>query len=392
MVGNIANIRLRAVFTLFLIGRARHHAPLADACLNTLKRSDFSYDLPNELIAQSPLPERSASRLLHLPAGQGPSDCAVRDLPMMLRPGDLAVFNDTRVLPARLRARKRTGGQAEILIERVLGDFEVKAMLGVSKKPRPGDILLLEDGGEVEVLGRDDIFFRLRFPDDVPLTERLQRLGEMPLPPYIARGAETDDDERYQTVFARRPGAVAAPTAGLHFDEALLDALRGRGVDSAHVTLHVGAGTFRPVRADDIRDHRMHSEWIEVDEALCERIARTRSAGGRIVAIGTTVMRALESARCGGETIRPFIGETDIFIYPGYRFASADLLLTNFHLPESTLLMLVCAYAGTQRVLDAYRHAVDRRYRFFSYGDAMLVEHDATGHRGKSPAMQGDHS
>lgn len=340
-----------------------------------MKRTDFHYDLPAELIAQSPLPERSASRLLHLPAGGAPVDRAMRDLPALLRPGDLMVFNDTRVLPARLYARKATGGQAEILIERLLGGHEVKAMLGVSKKPKTGDRLLLEDGSQVEVLGREDAFFHLRFADDEPLHERLERLGHMPLPPYIERADDAADAQRYQTVFARMPGAVAAPTAGLHFDPPLLDALAARGIEFGHVTLHVGAGTFQPVRADDIREHRMHSEWLSVEAGLCERIERTRERGGRIVAVGTTVVRALESARGGGERIRPFAGETSLFIYPGYRFASADVLLTNFHLPESTLLMLVCAYAGRERVLAAYRHAVAQRYRFFSYGDAMLVEH-----------------
>lgn len=343
-----------------------------------VKRSDFHYDLPAELIAQTPLPERSGARMLHLPADTGFVDRRIVDLPMLLRAGDLLVFNDTRVIPARLHARKHTGGLAEILIERVLGEHEVKAMLGVSKKPRPGDRLVLEDGSEVEVMDREDGFFRLRFPSDLPLAQRLDQLGHMPLPPYIDRVDDETDRDRYQTVFAREPGAVAAPTAGLHFDESLIASLQERGVDIGHVTLHVGSGTFRPVRADDIRDHRMHSEWINVGAALCAQIRATRAAGGRVVAVGTTVVRALESARGGGDEVLPFAGETSIFIYPGYRFASADLLLTNFHLPESTLLMLVCAYAGRDSVLAAYRHAVATRYRFFSYGDAMLVECAAT--------------
>lgn len=340
-----------------------------------MKRSDFYYELPPELIAQVPLAERSASRLLHLPVAGDLADLGIRDLPRLLNPGDLVVFNDTRVLPARLHAHKATGGRAEILIERLLGDHEVKAMLGVSKKPRPGDFLTLGDGSTVEVLGRDeDGFFRLRFESDLILSDRLQRLGEMPLPPYIGRAADAGDRERYQTVFARAPGAVAAPTAGLHFDQALLTALRERGVEFGQVTLHVGAGTFQPVRVDDIREHRMHAEWLSVDASLCQRIQATRARGGRVLAVGTTVIRALESARQGGDEPRPYAGETRIFIFPGYRFASADLLLTNFHLPESTLLMLVSAWAGTERVRAAYRHAVERRYRFFSYGDAMLVE------------------
>lgn len=343
-----------------------------------MKRSDFHFELPPELVAQEPLPQRSASRMLHLPAHGPRADLYVADLPSLLRPGDLLVFNDTRVLPARLDAHKRTGGHAEILIERILGGYEVKAMLGVSKKPRPGDHLKLADGSEVEVLGRDGGFFHLRFAPDRPLAQRLEALGRMPLPPYIDRPVRPEDAQRYQTVFAREPGAVAAPTAGLHFDQALLDALAARGVETGHVTLHVGAGTFQPVRCDDIREHRMHSEWINVGAALCARIRQTRARGGRVVAVGTTVARALETARQGGEEILPFAGETSIFIYPGYRFASADLLLTNFHLPESTLLMLVSAFAGRERVLAAYRHAVAQRYRFFSYGDAMLVEKSET--------------
>src|SRR5690606_30805344 len=242
-----------------------------------VKRSDFHYELPPALIAQVPLPQRSASRLLHLPAQGALADRGIADLPSLLRAGDLLVFNDTRVLPARLDAHKRTGGHAEILIERILGGFEVKAMLGVSKKPRPGDHLRLGDGSLVEVLGRDGVFFHLRFADDLPLAQRLEQLGRMPLPPYIDRPVDADDAQRYQTVFAREPGAVAAPTAGLHFDQALLDALAGQGVESAHVTLHVGAGTFQPVRTDDLRDHRMHSEWINVGAALCAQIRRTRA-------------------------------------------------------------------------------------------------------------------
>lgn len=343
-----------------------------------MKRSDFHFDLPPALIAQQPLPERSASRLLHLPLSGDVIDRQVRELPDLLAPGDLLVFNDTRVLPARLHATKRTGGRAEILIERITGPFEVKAMLGVSKKPRPGDRMTLADGSGVEMLGRDDAFFHLRFDDDLALAERLQRLGSMPLPPYIARSADGDDERRYQTVFARTPGAVAAPTAGLHFDEGLLETLRARGVDFGYVTLHVGAGTFQPVRADDIREHRMHSEWIDVSDDLCARIAATRASGGRVVAVGTTVLRALESSRQGGDAVAPYRGETDIFIFPGYRFASVDALITNFHLPESTLLMLVSALAGRERVLAAYRHAVEKGYRFFSYGDAMFIDALAT--------------
>ena len=338
-----------------------------------LKKSDFHYDLPPELIAQQPLPQRSASRLLVLDA-QAPTreDRLFRELPQFLRAGDLLVFNDTRVLPARLYGRKDSGGAVEILLERITGAHTALAQLGVSKKPRKGARIALEDGSEVEVLGRDGAFFELRFAGDEPLEKLLARVGRMPLPPYIARNADAADVERYQTVYARAPGAVAAPTAGLHFDAPLLDALRERGVESGYVTLHVGAGTFRPVRSERIEDHVMHREWLNVGAELVEKIRAARARGGRVVAVGTTVVRALEAARAGGE-LQPFAGETQIFIVPGYRIASIDALITNFHLPESTLLMLVSAFAGREFVLDAYRHAVHARYRFFSYGDAMLI-------------------
>jgi S-adenosylmethionine:tRNA ribosyltransferase-isomerase len=338
-----------------------------------VKKSDFHFDLPPELIAQQPLAQRSASRMLVLDVARAAlHDSWVRELPAQLAPGDLLVFNDTRVIPARLYARKQTGGLAEILIERITGSHEVLAQLGVSKKPAPGAELLLTDGSRVRVLGREDGFFRLRFEVAEPLEKLLTRLGQMPLPPYIARAPASADAERYQTVYARHAGAVAAPTAGLHFDEALLDALRARGVRFGHLTLHVGAGTFQPVRTERIDQHRMHHEWINVGAQLVEQIRRTRAGGRRVVAVGTTVVRALESAAPGG-VLAPFAGETDIFILPGYRFTQIDGLLTNFHLPESTLLMLVSALAGHTRTLAAYRHAVAQRYRFFSYGDAMLV-------------------
>jgi S-adenosylmethionine:tRNA ribosyltransferase-isomerase len=338
-----------------------------------LKKSDFDFDLPPELIAQAPLPERSASRLLVLDvAARSRQDRMFRELPGFLRPGDLLVFNDTRVLPARLYGRKDTGGAVEILIERVTGAHEAVVQLGVSKKPKEGGRIELADGSHAIVLGRDEGFFRLRFESPEPLERLLLKLGEMPLPPYIERHADASDMERYQTVYAREPGAVAAPTAGLHFDEALLAALRERGVGFGYVTLHVGAGTFQPVRADDISQHHMHSEWLNVGAGLVEQIRRTRAAGGRVIAVGTTVVRALESATVEGE-LHPFAGETRIFIFPGYRITSIDGLVTNFHLPQSTLLMLVSALAGREFMLDAYRHAVERRYRFFSYGDAMLI-------------------
>jgi len=339
-----------------------------------LKKSDFHYDLPEALIAQAPLPERSASRLLLVPPGDAAfADLQVRDLPSLLQPGDLLVFNDTRVIPARLFGQKATGGRVEILIERLLPGEEARAQLGVSKPPRPGSRIALDAGGEAEVLSRDAAgFWHLRFHLPEPLENWLLHAGRLPLPPYIQREPGSDDAERYQTVFARQVGAVAAPTAGLHFDDALLAALRARGVELGHVTLHVGAGTFQPMRVDDIREHRMHSEWINVGAELVAQVRRTRAAGGRVVAVGTTVLRALESALVDGE-LQPFAGETSIFIFPGYRIRSVDALLTNFHLPESTLLMLVSAFAGKPRIFAAYEHAVRERYRFFSYGDAMLL-------------------
>ena len=338
-----------------------------------MKKSDFHYALPEALIAQAPLAERSASRLLLVPPGDAAfADLGVRDLPSLLQPGDLLVFNDTRVIPARLFGTKATGGRVELLIERLLPGNEARAQLGFSKPPKPGSRIALDAGGEAEVLEREDSFWRLRFHVGESLEQWLQHAGRLPLPPYIQREPGADDAERYQTVFAREIGAVAAPTAGLHFDDALLETLRERGVQFGHVTLHVGAGTFQPMRVDDIRDHRMHSEWLNVGAELVQQVRRTRAAGGRVIAVGTTVLRALESALVDGE-LQPFAGETNIFIFPGYRIRSIDALLTNFHLPESTLLMLVSAFAGKQRVFAAYEHAVRERYRFFSYGDAMLL-------------------
>ncbi|MHB8911654.1 MAG: tRNA preQ1(34) S-adenosylmethionine ribosyltransferase-isomerase QueA [Lysobacter sp.] len=347
-----------------------------------MKKSDFHYVLPPELIAQAPLPERSASRLLvvkpaPLADRAGFEDRIFRDLPDLLAPGDLLVFNDTRVIPAQLFGRKATGGRVEILIERLLGADEARVQLGVSKSPKPGARIALDAGGEAEVLGREGEFFRLRFDVSEPLESWLLHAGRLPLPPYIQREPGCDDDERYQTVFAREVGAVAAPTAGLHFDDALLDALQRRGVGFGHVTLHVGAGTFQPVRADRLDDHVMHSEWLNVGAGLVEQIRQTRAAGGRVVAVGTTVVRALESAShanaAGEAELQPFAGETRLFILPGYRIRSVDALITNFHLPESTLLMLVSAFAGKARMFAAYEHAIAERYRFFSYGDAMLL-------------------
>jgi S-adenosylmethionine:tRNA ribosyltransferase-isomerase len=339
-----------------------------------LKKSDFHYDLPPQLIAQAPLPERSASRLLVVPPAPAPfEDRGVRDLPPLLREGDLLVFNDTRVIQARVFGHKQSGGKVEILVERLLPGNEARVQLGASKPSRAGTRIVLDGGGEAEVLGREGEFYRLRFHVGGALDEWLQVAGRLPLPPYIQRAPDADDAARYQTVFAREPGAVAAPTAGLHFDEALLDALRARGVEFGHVTLHVGAGTFQPVRVDDLGEHRMHSEWLNVGARLVEQVRRTRARGGRVVAVGTTVVRALESALGSDGELRPLAGETAIFILPGYRIRSVDALLTNFHLPESTLLMMVSAFAGRERIFAAYAHAVRERYRFFSYGDAMLL-------------------
>ncbi|MDT8321399.1 MAG: tRNA preQ1(34) S-adenosylmethionine ribosyltransferase-isomerase QueA [Xanthomonadales bacterium] len=337
-----------------------------------MKRGDFHFELPADLIAQHPSPRRGDSRLLQLsPADAKVRDHKFRDLPALLARGDLLVFNDTRVIPARLFGRKPSGGKVEVMIERLLTEQECLAQLRVSKTPRRGGHIVLEDGSVLEVIDRPGAFFHLRLQAGA-LSGKLQQLGHMPLPPYIERGDTAVDRERYQTVYARRPGAVAAPTAGLHFDEALLAELAGRGVERADVTLHVGAGTFQPVRCERIEEHRMHAEYLEVSEDVCEAVARTRQRGGRVIAVGTTTVRSLETAAGDGD-LQPFAGESRIFIYPGYEFRAIDGLITNFHLPESTLLMLVSALAGMEATRAAYRHAVAERYRFFSYGDAMLV-------------------
>jgi S-adenosylmethionine:tRNA ribosyltransferase-isomerase len=364
----------------------------------TLALAGYDFALPPELIAQHPTPERSASRLLD---GTGPQaqDRVFRDLPGLLSPGDLLVFNDTRVIKARLFGRKASGGAVEALVERVLPSSEgrggapgvphaVWAHLRASKSPKPGSVLrfgrrgagaqdAFAQGFDAEVLGRcgpDGELFHLALPSD-PFA-LLEAFGHVPLPPYITHEDAPDDERRYQTIFAARPGAVAAPTASLHFDEAVLAALQARGVGTARVTLHVGAGTFQPVRADRIEDHRMHSEWYEVGAQTVEAIEATRAAGGRIVAVGTTTVRSLESAARSG-VLQPTTGETDIFITPGFEFRVVDRLITNFHLPKSTLMMLVSAFAGHAHIMALYRHAIAQRYRFFSYGDAMLLERAA---------------
>jgi S-adenosylmethionine:tRNA ribosyltransferase-isomerase len=338
-----------------------------------MQRQDFSYDLPPDRIATHPCAVRSASRLLCLDPRTGRiEDRSFGEFPDLLDPGDIVVFNDTRVIPARLHGVKASGGVVEVLVERVLEPHRVLAHVRASKPPRPGTRLYLADAFAVEVTGRAGALFELAFPPDADVLELLERHGHVPLPPYIRRPDEAADQARYQTVYADRPGAVAAPTAGLHFDSDVLERLATRGIETAFVTLHVGAGTFQPVRVDDLDAHVMHREWYEVGDAACERIEAARGRGGRVIAVGTTVVRTLESA-CRDGRLVPGRGETALFIRPGYRFQSVDALLTNFHLPESTLLMLVCAFAGHTRTLGAYRHAIDAGYRFFSYGDAMFI-------------------
>ncbi|HKT32485.1 MAG TPA: tRNA preQ1(34) S-adenosylmethionine ribosyltransferase-isomerase QueA [Gammaproteobacteria bacterium] len=337
-----------------------------------MRRQDFYYGLPSELIAQYPLPERTASRLLVVDGAGGQfTDRMFRELPSLLEPNDLLVFNDTRVIPARLLGRKLTGGEVEFLIERVLGAHHALTQARSSKPLREGMRIRVADVTNVVVLGREGEFVKIAFPDAV-LPDFLYEHGHVPLPPYVQHADTEQDRERYQTVYARVPGAVAAPTAGLHFDGPLLAELEHRGMRREFVTLHVGAGTFQPVREEDVLQHHMHSEQAQVSQAVCDAVADTRRRGGRVVAVGTTAVRSLEAAAADG-VLKPFAGETSLFIYPGYRFRVVDALITNFHLPESTLLMLVCAFAGREQVLAAYRHAVEKRYRFFSYGDAMFV-------------------
>ena len=335
--------------------------------------SDFDFALPPELIAQTPAPERTASRLLHV-AGGTLADLAFADLPRLLAAGDLVVFNDTRVIKSRLHAAKPTGGAVELLLERVLGPHEGVFQLRASHPPRPGGTIDLPGGVTATVVARDGRFFRLRIAVPMSLLDYLDRHGAVPLPPYIARGPDAVDETRYQTVYARHAGAVAAPTAGLHFDAAMLAALGARGVGVAWVTLHVGAGTFAPMQGDDLAAHRMHSEWYRIPAETAAAVAAARRRGGRIVAVGTTTLRALEAAADEHGAIKAGEAETALFITPGFRFRAVDRLLTNFHLPKSTLLVLVSAFAGYAAIRDAYAHAIAQRYRFFSYGDAMLLE------------------
>lgn len=342
----------------------------------SMKTRDFHYELPDELIARYPAAQRDQSRLLVLTGDGSVQHRQFPDILDFLDPGDLLVFNNTRVIPGRLYGHKESGGKLEFLIERVTGEFTALSHVRASKSPKSGARLsVTREHGAAEhsrctVLGRRGELFELEF--DQPVLAVLQAIGHMPLPPYIDRADESLDEERYQTVYAQKPGAVAAPTAGLHFTDDILARAQAKGVETAFVTLHVGAGTFQPVRVENIQDHHMHAEYLEVDQAVCDAVNATRARGGRVVAVGTTSVRSLETASQSG-AIEPYTGESDIFIYPGYRFHSVDLLLTNFHLPESTLIMLVSALAGRERVLAAYAEAVEQRYRFFSYGDAMLV-------------------
>jgi S-adenosylmethionine:tRNA ribosyltransferase-isomerase len=339
-----------------------------------MRRADFHFDLPPELIAQYPLPERSASRLLQV--AERPIDRRFADLPELLQPHDLLVFNDTRVLPARVHGVKPTGGQVEILLERVLSGRRILAQVGTSKPLRPDVPVRLPGNAEARLLAKHDDMFELELSVDA--VEFFKAHGAMPLPPYIERQAQAQDSERYQTVFARELGAVAAPTAGLHFDADILGRCVVQGARTTYLTLHVGAGTFQPLRVDNLDEHRMHAEWLSVPQEVCDEIAATRARGGRVIAVGTTVVRALETAaqHSPAGSLQPFAGDTRLFIRPGFNFKVVDALVTNFHLPESTLLMLVCAFGGYERVMGGYRHAVKQRYRFFSYGDAMMVNRE----------------
>lgn len=341
-----------------------------------MKKSDFHYTLPEELIAHYPLPHRSGSRLLSL-TETGMRDGVFTDLPNLLREGDLLVLNDTRVIPARLFGQKPTGGKVELLIERVTSAYTALALMRSSKTPKVGSRILLDENLSCRLTGREDDLFSLDFAPK-PVLEVLDQIGHVPLPPYIDRDDESTDFDRYQTVFSQRPGAVAAPTAGLHFDQAMLDVLKSNGVNTTTVTLHVGSGTFQPVRVDDLDQHVMHQEWLSVSEDVVETIEETKKHGGRIIAVGTTVVRALETAASHGQ-LQPYEGETRLFIRPGYGFKVVDAMVTNFHLPESTLLMLVSAFAGYDAIRAAYQHAIEQRYRFFSYGDAMFLTRSVGG-------------
>ncbi|MDP5145037.1 tRNA preQ1(34) S-adenosylmethionine ribosyltransferase-isomerase QueA [Shewanella sp. ULN5] len=345
-----------------------------------MRVTDFSFELPDELIARYPTAQRNASRLLTLDGQTGAlADQKFTDLLQMINPGDLMVFNNTRVIPARLFGQKSTGGKLEILVERMLDDKRILAHVRSSKSPKVDSLIDLDSdsgcGYQMKMVARHDTLFELELLSELTILEVLEQIGHMPLPPYIDRPDEDADKERYQTVYNQKPGAVAAPTAGLHFDDAMLAALKDKGVNIAFVTLHVGAGTFQPVRVDNVLEHKMHSEWADVPKEVVDLIAQTKAAGNRVIAVGTTSVRSLESAAkaCGDNPLTEFCGDTDIFIYPGFTFKVVDAMVTNFHLPESTLIMLLSAFAGYDEVMQAYHHAIAQKYRFFSYGDAMFV-------------------
>jgi len=339
-----------------------------------MQKKEFSFTLPNELIAKFPTEQRTSSRLLCLNKENGEiADRHFLDVLDLLNENDLLVLNNTRVIPARLYGKKASGGAVEVLIERILDEQRVLAFVRASKSPKAGSVILFAENISATVVDKQDGLFELAFIAGLDLLDTLEQLGEMPLPPYMEREVRESDKSRYQTVFAEHPGAVAAPTAGLHFDENCLQAIKQKGVDTAYVTLHVGAGTFQPMRVDNILEHKMHNERIDIPPETIDKIVATKARGGRVVAVGTTVVRSLESVIKETGSLQPFTGETDIFIYPGYEFKVVDALITNFHLPESTLIMLVSAFAGKENVLKAYQHAIENRYRFYSYGDAMFI-------------------
>ncbi|MCG7561946.1 MULTISPECIES: tRNA preQ1(34) S-adenosylmethionine ribosyltransferase-isomerase QueA [Pseudoalteromonas] len=340
-----------------------------------MRVADFSFELPDELIARHPKKERSSSRLLTLDGNTGDLQHKVfKDIVDLINPEDLIIFNNTKVIPARMFGQKATGGKLEVLVERVLDEHSVLAHVRASKSPKEGAEILLEGKAKATMVARHGELFELKFHGDASVLSILDEIGHMPLPPYIDRPDEEEDKERYQTVYGEKPGAVAAPTAGLHFDDALMTQLKDKGVEMAFVTLHVGAGTFQPVRVDDVNDHQMHSEYIEVPQEVVEAIAAARQRGGRVIAVGTTSVRSLESAaKAHPDELKPFYGDTDIFIYPGYQFQLVDAMVTNFHLPESTLIMLVSAFSGQSHIMHAYETAIAEQYRFFSYGDAMFL-------------------
>ncbi|MBS3797384.1 tRNA preQ1(34) S-adenosylmethionine ribosyltransferase-isomerase QueA [Pseudoalteromonas sp. BDTF-M6] len=340
-----------------------------------MRVADFSFDLPEELIARFPQKERSQSRLLKVDGNSGATSHHIfKDIIDFIEPGDLLVFNNTKVIPARMHGNKASGGKVEVLVERVLDDKRVLAHVRSSKSPKPGTMLLLEGKAEMEMLGRQGELFELELKGEGSVLETLEQIGHMPLPPYIDRPDNDEDKQRYQTVYGEKPGAVAAPTAGLHFDEALMQQLKDKNVEMAFVTLHVGAGTFQPVRVESVTDHHMHSEYIEVPEEVVAAVQAAKARGGRVIAVGTTSVRSLESAaKIGGGELKSYFGDTDIFIFPGYQFNVVDAMITNFHLPESTLIMLVSAFSGQTHIMDAYHEAIKERYRFFSYGDAMFL-------------------